>query len=118
MFYTYTQNNSAGVFITDHPEGLSHYVIIEADNAREANYRAERIGLYFDGSLDCPCCGARWSEMWDGEGDLEPLIYGCEVKDDGKLDQSEMRCPITAWINDGPEGYVHYKDGTVKPIYI
>lgn len=47
MFYTYNQNNSGGFFkIT---KKIKHYVIIEADSAKEANKKAEHIGIYFDG---------------------------------------------------------------------
>lgn len=47
MFYTYAQNNSYGVFDVD--GNVKHYVIIEADSAKEADEKAESIGLYFDG---------------------------------------------------------------------
>lgn len=47
MFYTYRQNNSGGSFkIT---KKIKHFVIIEADSAKEANKKAEHIGIYFDG---------------------------------------------------------------------
>lgn len=78
-FYHYHQNNSGGVFHYDHDRGLSENVIVEAQSAAEADDRAERIGLYFDGSGDCDCCGSRWSSMdngWSQEGDDVPKIYG------------------------------------------
>lgn len=73
MFYTFGQNNSGGSFVQD--ENISHYVIIEASSAAEADKLAESKGLYFDGEGDCPCCGNRWSNAWYDEGDDVPSIY-------------------------------------------
>ena len=47
-FYTFSQNNSGGSFVTDSIRGIGEYVIIEALNSNDANDRAERIGLYFE----------------------------------------------------------------------
>lgn len=81
-FYKFTQNNSGGYFKFD--ENVSHYVIIEAKNTKEANKIAENIGIYFDGCsivLDCYCCGDRWSSLWDDEeGDSEPMLYGSPIQ--------------------------------------
>lgn len=75
-FYTYSQNNSGGVFYG--PE----YVIIEARDAREANMRAVcDTDIYFDGcdkGWDCPCCGDRWHPAEDLEATEKPSIYGNE----------------------------------------
>lgn len=71
MFYNFDQNNSGGVF-----EGPNN-VIIEADNAEQANYKAEQVGIYFDGvenDIDCDCCGDRWNRQYsDNDGTLSPL---------------------------------------------
>lgn len=80
-FFTFSQNNSGGVFTGD-----AEYIIIEAESAEDANRRAEATGIiYFNGcdkDLDCPCCGDRWSEQWsDKDGDKVPSIYGTPVKD-------------------------------------
>ena len=75
MFYTYNQNNSGGSFIVD--DKVTHYIIVEADNAKESNTLAEDIGIYFNGcddDIDCPCCGDRWCPAYDGKE--EPLVYG------------------------------------------
>ena len=113
MFYTYSQNNSGGHMEFDASSGISHYVIIEADDAKHADYLAGRIGLYFDGveaGMDCECCGDRWTardSYWRGdEGDEVPTIYGEPV------DKHEL-----SWraLQKGyPEVFVHYADGTVK----
>lgn len=108
-FYTFNQNNSGGSFHVD--GNVCHYVIIEATSSQDANDRAERIGIYFDGvsrGRDCPCCGSRWSTIWsDEDGDEEPLIYGQspESFDFGKYNLSrkgEVQCRI------------HFVDGSKK----
>lgn len=102
MFYTFSQNNSGGSFVQD--ENISHYVIIEANSAEEANRLAERKGLYFDGYGDCSCCGNRWSEAWYDEGDDVPTIYGESVSE---------YVAIRAWM-DEYETVVHYLSGEVE----
>ena len=62
MFYLINQNNSGGFF--DVTDTLCHRLIIEADSEREALYKAEELGCYWNGverGLDCSCCGDRWS---------------------------------------------------------
>jgi hypothetical protein len=74
-FFTFTQNNSGGAFIRN--DDVSHFVIIEAFSSEEADSKAEKIGVYFDGcntGRDCNCCGDRWSRAYEGED--VPLIYG------------------------------------------
>ena len=64
-FFEYRQNNSGGSFDTD----MGHAIYVEADTLNEANARAEFVGVYFNGcdsGQDCPCCGDRWSEPWNG----------------------------------------------------
>lgn len=102
MFYTFNQNNSGGSFVYN--DTVCKYVIVEANTAEEANRRAETLGLYFDGKYDCPCCGNRWSEQWDSEGETEPLIYGKDPQD---------HCSV--FMRDG-EVYcrVFFADGTVQ----
>lgn len=109
MFYTYVQNNSYGVF--DVNDNVKHYVIIEADSAKEADEKAESIGLYFDGvkkDIDCPCCGDRWDKADDPDfginGKKKPEIWGRSVleyfKENGKFLKEEA--------------IVYYKDGKVE----
>lgn len=74
-FFEYHQNNSGGSFCLP-----AIYVIVEAYSASEADDRAEDLGLYFDGSGDCSCCGRRWSGAY-GKGDTEPKIYDVPVKE-------------------------------------
>jgi len=105
MFYHYSQNNSGGSFTSP-----AIHVIIEAKSAREANDKAESIGLYFNGvfeGFDCDCCGDRWSTAYDG--DEKPDIYG--------QSPFEYVSKYGSWATDKiPFAVIHYLDGTVKTI--
>lgn len=118
MFYDYNQNNSGGSFHYDESAGISHCVIVEADDARHADYLAERIGLYFDGSGDCQCCGDRWSSKNDSyysdKGSESPSIYGEPIQFGVPFKTTGSYA--YKWI-DGYEAFVHYADGTVKGAY-
>ena len=101
MFYTFDQNNSGGSFVRNNR--LAEYVIIEADSAKEANSRAEDIGIYFGGEDDCPCCGDRWYEANDCNADNEPSIHGVPV---GKVTASFYRSVAV----------IHYTNGVVDTV--
>lgn len=69
MWYEYDQNNSGGFFDIDDAKGIGPRVWIEAENAADADAKAMRLGIYFDGvadGMDCSCCGDRWysANMW------------------------------------------------------
>ena len=64
-WFEFRQNNSGGVFVAD--KNLSVHVYIEATTPAAANQRAQELGIYFDGFGDCPCCGNRWCEVWEGD---------------------------------------------------
>lgn len=118
MFYTFDQNNSGGRFDYDEACGITTHVIIEADNATEANSIAENIGLYFNGcdaGYDCPCCGDRWYPQYsDDRGAHSPEVYGQPVETlKSAVGWSGKKGEITRWV-DGYEIFVHYKDGTIK----
>ena len=113
-FYCYRQNNSGGGFDVDHKAGISCYVVIEAHSTGEADQRAEKIGLYFDGcssGMDCSCCGDRWYRAY-GDLDKKPSVYGEEVKKD-------QPAPVKThkWVS-GPQGYIHYLNGEVVPFWL
>ena len=101
MFYCFIQNNSGGHFDRRYEIGIGPYVIVEADDATEANIRAECIGLYFNGvelGSDCECCGDRWYPIWNSEaGEDSPMIYGKPIEEYKK-----------SWFADVV--FVHYKD--------
>lgn len=76
MFYSFRQNNSGGSFV-----GPIN-VIIEAKDVTEANYLAQRNGIYFDGVArgdDCPCCGDRWHKADEYDESEVPEHYGSKI---------------------------------------
>ena len=77
-FFEFHQNNTGGSFIIN--DEVSHIVVIEAVNADHANETAKYVaGIYFNGcedGSDCPCCGDRWYEVFDGDGSDTPMVYG------------------------------------------
>lgn len=103
-FYSFSQNNSGGSFSKSETDGISEYVIIEAENAKKANDRAEEIGIYFNGcneGVDCDCCGDRWYSVDESDGEETPSIYGESIE---KAEKSTFR----------ESCFVHYLDGTFK----
>lgn len=102
MWFHYQQNNSGGRFILDEDKGITHHVFINADNTDEANDHALSIGLYWNGDIDCPCCGDRWYPAW--EGMREPLIYGEPVRN----------YTGHAWMKTGRETVLHHADGSLE----
>jgi hypothetical protein len=108
MFYEFNQNNSGGHFEFDEDDGITHFVIIEADSLEDCLKRAAFIGIYFDGcreGIDCSCCGDRWYEPWKEDGKEQPEIYGEHPKIYAAKDGLK-------WMEKGKEVCIHYKDGT------
>jgi hypothetical protein len=103
-FWTCNQNNSGGSFDFQPNDGITHFVVIEANDETHAMQRALDIGLYFNGcndGTDCSCCGDRWYEPY-GEGEAEPMIYDTPVA---------AATAWKAWMPEGKEICVHYLDG-------
>ena len=78
-WFGFKQNNSGGSFDHDPESGIGYAIYVEADDAEHANYRAKRIGLYFNGCAsgrDCSCCGDRWSEA---TAEVRELQYWTEI---------------------------------------
>ena len=72
--FRFRQNNSGGRFVIN--DEVSVVVYIYANNANEANAKAELVGIYFDGcekGIDCPCCGDRWSRSEDKRNEVKKL---------------------------------------------
>lgn len=107
MWFEYRQNNSGGGFDFDEEAGISVSVIVEADDYEDANERAERIGLYFNGcetGQDCDCCGDRWSAQWSSDkGEEVPSKYGTPL--------IEVEDKFGSWMGDQVDTFVHLKDG-------
>lgn len=79
-YFTFRQNNSGGSFDVDENVGVT--VVIQAKDAFDANRRAKKIGIYFGGRGDCPCCGDRWYSLGEDEkGDDVPSQYGTPIGD-------------------------------------
>ena len=117
-FFNYHQNNSGGGWNIDEAAGISVNVIIEADDATQADIIAQRIGIYFDGcdtGRDCSCCGDRWYSAY-GNGDPVPSLAGHEVKPgDPYPAADDPRAGFTKWTEEGvPDGFIHFKDGRVE----
>ena len=104
QFYTYRQNNSGGYWENEPDKGIGHYVIIEALNSKDADDRAENIGIEFD--TGCSCCGSRWSESWNDDGTDIPEIYGEDPRKMFKDSYSKGNTLI----------FVHYFDGHFEQI--
>jgi len=90
-FFHFWQNNSGGRFEVDEvvDEGG---VVFEAKDAKEANKRAKKAGV-FSRSF-CECCGARFFPVSDSEGGFATFEEASE----------QSRRPVV----------VHFKDGTSK----
>ena len=105
MFYNYDQNNSGGGFDVDDSRGIGHIVIIEAKDSNEADEKAKRIGIYFNGvdkGEDCECCGDRWYSAYADCATAGPTLSGK---------------PITEWVSKGffdDVAFVHYADGKIE----
>ena len=83
VFYSFRQNNSFGIW-----KDPALWVIVEADSPNEANQIAQGHGVYFRGcedDIDCPCCGDRWSEVYEGDAMEEP---GCYISGDLMEDET------------------------------
>lgn len=62
-WYCFEQNNSGGSFVVDNK--VCSRLFIESESFEDAVEKAEELGCYWDGvdnSIDCPCCGDRWSK--------------------------------------------------------
>jgi hypothetical protein len=103
MFYEYRQNNTFGTFTIN--MDVNVHVIIEASSVKQANERAESVGLYFDGcadGMDCPCCGDRWYATWDqDEGDEVPSSSGKPLEN-----------IHPEWVKAKDSVVIHYDDGS------
>ncbi len=109
-FYCFNQNNSGGKFVKDKNSGIGEFVIIEATDYRDANSRAETIGIYFDSKRDCSCCGSRWSEQCaDSDGTEVPSIYDNDVT--GLVYEEKYGS-----YGDPGVSYIHFMDDTVKEV--
>jgi hypothetical protein len=111
-FYMFRQNNPGGSFTFNAKEGIGINVIIEATSAKEANDKAESIGIYFNGcdrGIDCDCCGDRWYTCDEDEGEETPKVYGTSPQEYVK----NAKCTWGGKKKDEPEVSVHYTNGKI-----
>lgn len=106
MFLTIEQNNSGGYYIEDDKYGIGCYIIIEADNIKEAKIRLEQIADNYDESQNehsfyeyCECCGDRWDVWYKDDSDL----FEVPSIDEKPIDECK-------WYRSG---YIHYKSGRI-----
>jgi len=111
-FYTFNQNNSGGTWFTDEKRGIGICVIIEAQNSQEANFKAEQIGLYFNGYRDCSCCGRRWSEVDEGSACDFPTLYGEKID----LSKQTIKAVFDSSFYKDNLLFIHYYDGTIQKL--
>lgn len=114
-FYHYHQNNTGGRFQYNPDRGISVDVYIEANSVKEANERAKRIGIYFDGYGDCSCCGNRWYSIDEYTNSNYYVTTTPPTEDEVLLrdDNDELSPVVTKWLKDGEaESFVHLADGS------
>ena len=87
MFLTVEQNNSGGYYIEDEKYGIGCYIIIEADNIKEALMRLEQISDNYDDIINC-----RKSPRirYDSDGVMVWNGKRCESKEPTEEEKREM----------------------------
>ena len=107
-FFTFNQNNSGGYFDVDTRRGIDYVVIIEADNATQANEKAQQIGIYFDGvgyGRDCGCCGDRWRAARGYDGTDIPQVHSMPM----------AKYVVSKYPFWG-DAYIHHANGTIERV--
>lgn len=116
-WYKYNQNNSGGSFVID--DHVSVTVMVQASNAKEAEAKAESIGIYFYGcedGRDCSCCGDRWYRADDRLDNF--TVYHWKKKDqvfDNVRDYAQALANNDVWAkSEKPSVIVYFADGSVE----
>ena len=121
-WYEFRQNNSGGSFHIN--DAVSVLVLIQAASAREANTKAQDIGIYFNGcrdGRDCDCCGDRWYEADDAMSSF--TTYNWRNRFDptehaNVREFAQAHADADMWAKDGkPSVILYYADGTVERFY-
>lgn len=113
-FFTYSQTKG-DTYKFDAKRGISRFVIIEAGNATDADWRARQIGMW-PGSYDVECYGPRWTPAVDaaeyGYPDIavrQPTVRGTVVQPGAERPTDIPR----AWPRaERPHVFIHYADGS------
>jgi hypothetical protein len=66
-FFRIHQNNSGGRWLFDAVAGVDVNIVIEAENAEQAESKFDDIRTAYGRGFDsyCECCGERWWSRWD-----------------------------------------------------
>lgn len=113
-FYSYNQNNSGGSFDVD--DKVCHRIFIEAFNEAEADFKAEELGVYFNGvedGRDCPCCGERWGGGYAVEFPLDYDGRGTVFSD--VVEYAQYLADEYGWTT--PDCRIYYADGRVLEVF-
>lgn len=121
-FYSYHQSNPGGNFDSNQPREL----FIEAKSGQEADDRASKYHVYFNGcedGIDCNCCGDRWysnANSWSDHGSETPILHGYEIRPDTTTKDIVLEKPeVLTYGFDYPyDVVVYYADDTEKRLTI
>ncbi len=118
-WYEYRQNNSGGSFVKN--DKVTITVLIEEVDATKANYKAQDVGIYFDGvsdGQDCDCCGDRW---YEADEPIKMVHYSWNGRDYDKHEYetveeyAEAKTKEEFWANKGePAVILYYQNGNKK----
>lgn len=101
-FYTFYQKPPEGYeYEVDEEVHTSRYVIIEANDAEDANERARRIGMGYAG---------RWPKVGEAMSDDTPSVFSEPV---GTMAEPPDRFDMRSELNK-PLITVHYQDGHIE----
>lgn len=94
-FFTFSQNNSGGYYVQD--DTVDHLVVVEADNADDADSRASKKGVF--SYHYCDCCGPRFCGQYDKARGFR-----------------SVKAAVASHWKQSPGVVVHYKDGRVEKV--
>jgi hypothetical protein len=121
-WYEFRQNNSGGSFQMD--DEVTVHVLIQAASAREADIKAEDIGIYFDGvrdGCDCDCCGDRWHRADDAMESFTTYAYRnnwTPTTHANVRDYAQAVADEDMWAKAGtPYVILYFADGTVERFF-
>ena len=104
-FFTFRQSNSGGAYDVDTNTGVGVIVVVEAQNAAAANAKASALGMSFYGG--CDCCGPRWYDVEEGDGEAIPMAYS----------GVPLWCASAVrGVDSGLPMFIHWSNGVVERI--
>lgn len=94
-FFTFSQNNSGGYYVED--DTVAQVVVVEADDADDADSRASKKGVF--SYHYCDCCGPRFSGQYDRAKGFR-----------------SVKAAVADSFMQSPSVVVHFKDGRVEKV--